>query len=310
MKISAYTTTFNCEERGYPFLECIEDLHSFADEVCIADGGSSDNTLKLIKKHFPTAKVKTFPIDMSHPRWAIYSDGYLKNDARAMCTGDVLWQCDTDEFIHENNRLEVKRLCKMVYDQQIYVALPVLEFWGSLDQIRADMYPKPRITPNIPYVKHGIPERSKEFDETGHEYPRPYESDTCDYINIAGNVRQQFHEFNQSSPIAIWHVSWLDLERKIRNYKDHWHEFHNSMYNLQRKDTSAHNVMFDKPWSQVTDKNIRAMAKILYEKGPRTFHEKVADWEGSVIQLPNKESVPRLVSNWFNNNVRSHCSYL
>ena len=58
---------------------------------------------------------------------------------------------------------------------------------------------------------------SKEFDTKGHEYPRPYESDTCDYINTTGNVRVSFHQFNQSSPISIWHVSWLDLVRKIEN---------------------------------------------------------------------------------------------
>ena len=53
MKISAYTTTLNCLDRGYPFLECLEDLSSFADEVCVADGGSSDDTLNLIKESFP-----------------------------------------------------------------------------------------------------------------------------------------------------------------------------------------------------------------------------------------------------------------
>ena len=310
MKISAYTTTFNCLDRGYPFLECLEDLSSFADEVCVADGGSSDDTLNLIKESFPNVRIKTVAIDMSHPRWAIYSDGYLKNEAREMCTGDVLWQSDTDEFIHENNRSLIRELCETVHEKQIGIALPVLEFWGSLACIRADIHPKPRITPNNFFIKHGIPESAKEFDTNGHEYPRPYESDTCDYINTTGNVRVSFHQFNQSSPISIWHVSWLDLVRKIENYRDHWHHFHNSMYNLQREDTPENNVMFDKPWAEVDEEDIHAMAQKLYDKGPRVFHEKKEDWSGSVIKLPNSKSVPRLVVNWFNQNVRSHCTYL
>ena len=151
---------------------------------------------------------------------------------------------------------------------------------------------------------------SKEWDEDNHEFPRPYESDTCDYINTAGNVRLSFHQFSTGSPISIWHVSWLDLTRKIQNYKDHWHHFHNSMYNLKRKDTAKNNVMFNKPWSKVNKADITIMAQKLYDSGPRTFHEKVNDWSGSVIQLPNPQSIPRRVSQWFNKNVRSHCTYL
>lgn len=310
MKISAYTTTLNCVTHGYPFVECIRELLSFADEVCVADGGSTDATVDLLKEELPEIKLKSFPVDMTHPRWAIYSDGYLKNEARNMCTGDVLWQSDIDEFTHENNRPAIRELCRTVYKDQACISLPVLEFWGTLEHIRADITPKPRLTPNTLHILHGIPDSSKEFDKNGHEYPRPYESDTCDYINAAGNIRIPFHQFTESSPISVWHVSWLDLNRKIQNYKDHWHNFHNSMYNLNREDTAENNVMFNKPWSTVTKRDISKMAKKLFANGPRIFHEKQEDWSGEVIKLPYPESVPRSVTRWFNNNVRPNCSYL
>jgi len=49
-KISGYTTTFNCVQQKYPFIQCIKSMLEFCDEVCVVDGGSKDGTLEELVK--------------------------------------------------------------------------------------------------------------------------------------------------------------------------------------------------------------------------------------------------------------------
>ena len=141
MKISAYTTTLNCIRMDYPFKECLNGLLSFADEVCVADGGSNDGTVEEIRKTYPMIKLESFPVDMNHPRWAIHSDGYLKSHARELCTGDVLWQSDNDEVVDQSFSSIAKELCKVSHSQSVNLSVPLLEFWGSPTQLRKDIPP-------------------------------------------------------------------------------------------------------------------------------------------------------------------------
>ena len=42
--ISGYTTTYNCLKEDYPFLESIQSMLGFCDEVVVVDGCSDDGT--------------------------------------------------------------------------------------------------------------------------------------------------------------------------------------------------------------------------------------------------------------------------
>lgn len=44
--ISGYTTTYDCVRQSYPYVQCIESMLQFCDEVCVVDGGSTDGTLE------------------------------------------------------------------------------------------------------------------------------------------------------------------------------------------------------------------------------------------------------------------------
>lgn len=281
----------------YPFKECLNGLLSFADEVCVADGGSNDGTVEEIRKTYPMIKLESFPVDMNHPRWAIHSDGYLKSHARELCTGDVLWQSDNDEVVDQSFSSIAKELCKVSYSQSVNLSVPLLEFWGSPTQLRKDIPPKPRITPNNPLVTHGIPVGARSVDQDGHEYCTPYLSDSCDYVNKVTGTPLTFSSIN-SHPFYIWHLSWLDLRRKISHYKHHWRSFHNSMYNLNKEDTADNNVMFDKPWKKVSFGDMSEMADILLKNGPRFFHSKEREWKGSTVALPNGLNPPDSVLQW------------
>ena len=77
---------------------------------------------------------------------------------------------------------------------------------------------------------------------------------------------------------GVRHYSWFDLGRKIRTYRDYWSRHWQSLYNIEQEDTTENNMFFDKPWSEVTEKDIDELAdKLANETGGHVFHSKV-DW--------------------------------
>jgi glycosyltransferase involved in cell wall biosynthesis len=297
MKVSGYTTTLNCIEMDYPFDLCIKSLLGFCDEVCIADGGSKDGTLEKIKDEFPQVIVKEFPVDMSDPRWAIHADGGLKNNARNMCTGDVLWHADNDEVLDKRSYSAALDLCKKMikYDCYGVIKVPFFEFWGSLSFLRADVIDRPAISLARNNLSIGIPNYAKKFDEGDNVYCRPFDSDSCQYINEDGASSRLLPI--EGSSIVVWHLSWLDFKRKIMHYKKFWNRFHKSMYNLDIEDIADNNVMFNKPWAEVNDSDISIMAKKLSKMGPRSFHNKIDEWNGPV-QAVDKKEIPKEIISW------------
>jgi hypothetical protein len=328
--VSGYTTTYNCIEMHYPFQECIRSLLGFCDEVCIADAGSTDGTVEVLQQMARVerrVKIVIAPVNFEHPRWAIHQDGFLKAKARALCTADFCWQTDTDEIVASAYFQAVRSVTPIVRTHPV-VMLPMIEFWGSFQRVRADfMSWKPRLSLNDARITHGIPNRSKEFDRAGHPYPRPYESDSCNYIYKESeedvpiatplppgvpalhtlNASQYEQVFNQCITMlpSVLHVSWLDLPRKISHYRQFWKKFHSSMYNLEIADTAANNVMFDKPWSAVTDSDILAKAAELERIGPRNFHHKIKATEiGRTI--PFNGEIPDELAAWYARERRQH----
>jgi len=294
MKISSYTTTYNCLDMDYPILQCLESLWGFSDEVCIADAGSTDDTIEQIKVVFPKTRIKIFPVDFHNPRWAIQIDGWLKSKARDMCTGDALWQTDNDEIIHSDQYEAVKNLCNVSVTRNMLISTPVMEFWGSVAVVRDDIGPKPRVSSRAMNLRHDIPNGVRLSDDDDHPYPAPFYSDTCDYVNADGDPVPSYF----SPTPNIWHVSWLDFRRKIEHYRDFWHKFHKSMYNLDDSDSSDNNVMFDKPWHEVTDEDIHGMVEKMYQMGPRSFHKKTHLWYGKTRRLSKDEIIPDCIMAW------------
>ena len=75
---------------------------------------------------------------------------------------------------------------------------------------------------------------------------------------------------------TVHHYSWFDIKRKIYNYRDFWSKFHASLYNGKVEDTAENNKFFDKPWSEVSEKEIVNMAETLDNRfGGWIFHSRV-----------------------------------
>jgi glycosyltransferase involved in cell wall biosynthesis len=251
-------------------------------------------------------KVKIVERDWDHPRFAVF-DGAQKAEARAMCTKEFCWQMDSDEIVHEDDVRKITELARNMPKQAGLIALPVIEYWGGADKVRMDVTPwKWRISRNDPDYTHGIPARLRAKDDNGDLYalegtdgcdlisretgdPVPFvnfytpDVDNARRVAMLGNeqAREQYeHWFNQvaTSLPCVFHYSWYDLPRKIRLYRDYWTRHWNSLYNKSLEDTAETNMMFDVPWSEVTEEMIEARGTELAESlGGWVWHRK---WNG------------------------------
>jgi len=305
--ISGYMTTKDCFRQGYPFREAIQSMLGFCDEVIVVDGGSTDDTwyeLQTWARHTPGLTVKQKKLDWDDPRFAVF-DGEQKARARSLCTGDFCWQQDADEIVHEDDYDKIRKTVLDFPNYANLVSLPVTEYWGSGGKVRVDVNPwKWRLSRNLPHITHGIPGQLRRTDENGAMYSLPG-SDGCDFINkdtleliphasfynegahnarvaaLAGNEEalSQYGEwFNRCVALlpGVHHYSWRNLERKIRTYRDYWGSHWQSLYDIKQEDTAENNMFFQKPWAEVSDEEITALAQELEEKmGGWVFHNPV-----------------------------------
>jgi len=69
--------------------ECLDSIRSVADEICIVDTGSLDNTVAIARDHGAKVGVYLWCDDFAAPR----------NESLRMCTGDWVFVVDADERI-------------------------------------------------------------------------------------------------------------------------------------------------------------------------------------------------------------------
>jgi glycosyltransferase involved in cell wall biosynthesis len=309
LSISGYTTTFNCASQDYPFVESITSMLDCFDEVIVVDGGSTDGTYETlieIQKENQKLRVVSNPVDWNHTRSAVF-DGSQKAVSRSHCTGDLCWQMDVDEIIHENDYQKIRQLAKGMHRSHQLVALPVVEFWGKTGAIRIDINPwKWRLSRNLPHITHGIPVYLRMYDEDGNLYSKQG-SDGCDYVHsdtgepipfvnfhtqeteqlrrnamVSAEFRENYVKWFKSvieGLPGVYHYSWFSMERKIKTYRSFWSRHWQSLFNVQQADTPENNMFFDKAWKDVTDQEIIDLSSRLEnEMGGWIFHQKI-DWK-------------------------------
>ncbi len=326
-RISGYTTTYNCVDQKYPFVQSITSMLPFCEEVVVMDGGSTDGTwesLQELAEKNEKIKIYQHIVDWTAKRSAV-QDGEQKARARAKCTQKYCWQQDVDEIVHENHQHLVFKLIPQFPVFVDLISLPVVEYWGSQGKVRLDVNPwKWRLSRNKPYITHGIPKALRVVDENGETYAMQG-TDGCDYISAeTGDPLQHacfytpemhekrelafsgdekaleeynvlFEELVTKVP-GVFHYSWYDIERKIKTYRGFWQRHWESLYDVSQEDTAENNMFFEKPWSEVTDKDITTLAKDLEEKlGGWIFHQKV-DLNAKVPHLTLNIKQPEIMN--------------
>lgn len=333
IKISGYTTTKNVTQMNYPFVESIESMLDFCDEVVVADS-SNDNgdTLKVLNElALKNDKLKIFHVNVpwDAPNHGIY-DGQMKAVARSKCTGDYLWQQDLDEVVDAGSRKKIEDLIEKAapyMEQAPVICLPVVEYWGSKGKARIDVNPwKWRLSKNLPHITHGIPAPLRKW-ENGLLYAKPG-TDGCDYVhkdtgevipssNFMNNDIETLRREAFTNPIAakkygIWmsmvcetlpyihHYSWYSIEGKILKFKNFWNDSWLSLYN-ERKVEGWNPFFANKKLNEVSEQEIKTLAETLErETGGHIFHK---PWNGEKINyFTFDKDHPDIIKNWCENN--------
>ncbi len=249
--ISGYTHVFNAETGGYPYVESITSMLGFCDEVVVVDGGSDDGTVEKVKAiGDPRIRVLTRKWDWKEPGM----DGMQKAFGRAMCKGEFLWQMDCDEVVHEDDYEKVRKLVKRFPKDVDILDLPVIELWGDAKHARCGRHAwKWRLSRNNFRITHGINKHARLMDEkTGKVYAKRGMSDGCEYVDIMTHeyvphrnfwseeierlrltdpeaYGERMNSIFESMP-SVWHLSWCDLSRKVRNFKQFWNRSWGCLY--------------------------------------------------------------------------------
>ena len=325
--VSGYTTLRNANKMDYPWQATVHSMLGFCNEVIVVDGGSTDDTwteLQAMANSIEDGRLKVYQhvVPDDHPSFAYETDGKLKATARSYCTGDFCWQMDADEVVHEDDYGKVSSLMRTFPAHSDVMSLPVIEYWGSDEKVRMDINPwKWRLSRNKETVTQGIPKELRRWDSDGNIYAAPG-TDTCDYIHsetgerlphlgfysedahqvriagLSGNndavkLYQKWYQSVIEQLPGVHHYSWHNIPRKIRQYKQHWGSFWKSQYRLNSEDTAENNVMFDKPWSEVTEEDIENLGnRLADELGGWIFHEKV-DFSYKIPHVQISRSHPK-----------------
>jgi len=282
-KISGYTHVYNAEGGEYPFVESIKSMLGFCDEVIVVDGGSDDGTVEKINAiGDKRIKVIERKWDWDEPGM----DGMQKAYGRAMCTGDFLWQQDVDEVVHEEDYDKIRKLSKRFPKDVNLLHLPVIELWGEPDCVRTDRHSwKWRFSRNDFRITHGITKHARLIDEkTGKVYAKRGQSDGCEYIDIMTNeyiphkgfYTNEIDQVRQQDPArygelmnkafselpCVYHYSWANIPRKIKNFKQTWDAMWSNLYREQEPEDRFPDVK-----DENDKENIQRVAEALKTQG-------------------------------------------
>lgn len=309
-KISGYTHVLNAQDQGFPYIQSITSMLGFCDEVIVVDGGSTDGTLENIQEiGDPRIQVHTRKWDWNEPGM----DGMQKAFGRAMCTGEFLWQQDADEVVSERDYEKVRKLSERFPSGTDLVHLPVVELWGGQTKFRTDRHSwKWRMSRNNFKVTHGINKAARVIEEkTGRIFAKKGMSDGCEYIDVLtgeyithkGFYTQQLELLRKNNPEAygremnkifgdlpsVFHYSWADIPRKVRNFRDFWDKCWSNLYNDPNPEPRFPDVK--------TDEDVKRKAAEVLDRGGE---------HGPAVVVPLSVPPPAIMVGWTGENRSDH----
>lgn len=93
MTISAFTLTHNCLTGGLPFIQVIEAVRDYVDEIVAVDMQSTDGTLSILKK----LGVRVYTSPWPHPSNPRDTLNHAFNLHEVHCQGDTILFFEADE---------------------------------------------------------------------------------------------------------------------------------------------------------------------------------------------------------------------
>ena len=264
-RISGYTHLMHPKTHGYPYVQSITSMLGFCDEVIVVNGDpkDSDDSIDDLRDEFVaeiySGKLKIFDREWDPEEPGM--DGMQKAFGRAMVSpeAEFLWQQDADEVVHERDYAKIADVCRRFPADVDVVHLPIIELWGDSQHARTDRHSwKWRLSRNNIRVTHGININARQVDpKTGRIYAKEGMSDGCEMIDMVtgqnlphrGFYSSELEKLRVGDPHeygrqmnaifdrlpSVWHYSWADLKRKVRNFRDFWDQQWRVLYQTPPK---------------------------------------------------------------------------
>lgn len=304
-KIGGYTHILNPLSAGYPFIDSILSMTRFCFEVIVIDGGSEDGSLEKLESALTEYGVRGI-VKIIHSPWdpdEPAMDGKQKARGRNAISREMefCWQQDADEIVHPSDVNKIWRLCRLFPEGVDMLHLPIIELWGDDRTCRTDRHAwKWRLFRNKARITHGINRHAKVPCEDGKFRAKIGMSDGCEFIDMFseemishhGFYSQELERLRKSDPKlygdqmnmifselpSVWHYSWADLERKIRNFNSFWDRQWFHLYGEGPKQRFP---------GVRTDDQIREMARVLKDRGGE---------HGPAVTFKLNREPPKLIS--------------
>lgn len=193
--LSTYTICSNPLSEDYPIREMVISNLQFADEIVVADFGSTDGTLELlnnIKSSTPefSTKLKIIRGDTRHENTE-YFFTEAKNQALDACINDWVVRIDSDEIIPEWC-YEIIRKLGEITDPNIYAfRFQRLHFYRDYNTIKL-----------IPQDKIGYTYMFRKSTTARHKYTQG----NCD--GLVKNNGEFFDNLGDTVSVIVYHYGW------------------------------------------------------------------------------------------------------
>lgn len=326
--LSGYTTIYNGINAKFPFIESIDSVLPYCDELIVLDGLSDDGTWEILLE-----KYKSNSIVKLHRRKYDFDipgiDGQQKAYARALCTKEFCLQFDVDQIFEDGTKFKMKDFIRDFPDKMDLMHFLTIDLFGIVDTIKnnkwyiSDDYHCHRfcLSRNQDYITHGINKYAMIIEpETGKIYAKDGMSDGCEYIHVITNeMISMFGPYTQdveylrkndlekySSTVKemfeqgphFIHLSWASIERKIQHFIDFWDFQWQSLYKVSKENMK-------KRWfngiekENITKEMIKEEAKKLFRKGG--CHN-----GGNLVEVNLSENIKNKLNPWFSDIIKEY----
>jgi hypothetical protein len=280
-KLSGYMYVNYGDAHGLPYVEAAKSLLGFCDEVVVVCGQHQEsNTLKKIDDI--KLKVYKFDINMDDP----LRDGKTKQLARELCTGDIVFQLDADECVHEDSYKLIREHADKWAPQWTCLCYPSVDLYGDAETaVGLSHFWKWRLSLNKSYYGHGVLKASQAKNSKGQDCS--LFDDGCVMIDLRTHEAMPYQNYYNAEldmyrtadhvsyakihndviwrqlPV-IWHYGAADIFRKLKMNRDSWA----AGWRQLRPDGNAHEVMtygFDP--TGMSDEQLEAQVAGLKQEG-------------------------------------------
>jgi hypothetical protein len=131
-KLSVIVPILN-EEKFLPLF--LESVASYADEILIVDGGSTDDSINIINQWKNRANIRLFHIKQTGlPYSDDWNESIVRNFLVDQAIGDWIMAIDADEIMDDSFRHALPQL--MIQKEADAISFPWVQFWMNPQTIR------------------------------------------------------------------------------------------------------------------------------------------------------------------------------